>query len=89
MLKQAPETKIIAFGGEYMKRAGAEIKIELTKLVTRWRRDADQYQRQVEESRAKNLPHDQMISMMTCLRLCARELESSLARPANEAANKK
>ncbi|MEI7640679.1 MAG: lipid-A-disaccharide synthase [bacterium] len=33
MLKQAPETKIIAFGGEYMKRAGAEIKIELTKLA--------------------------------------------------------
>jgi len=41
-----------------------------------WRRDADQYQRQVEEARSKNLPHDQMLSMMTCLRSCARDLEN-------------
>jgi len=59
------------------------MKKQLTELAQRWRRDADQYQRQVEEARAKNLPHDQMLSMMTCLRLCARELESSIARPAN------
>jgi hypothetical protein len=59
------------------------MKKQLTDLAQRWRRDADQYQRQVEESRAKSLPHDQMLSMMTCLRSCARDLETSVAAMPN------
>ena len=55
----------------------------IRELRDRWRRGADQYQRQVEEARSKNLPHDQMLSMMTCLRSCARDLESSVAARPN------
>lgn len=51
----------------------------LTKLVTRWRKDADQYKRQAEECLTNNLPCEQMISGSTFLRLCAKELESALA----------
>lgn len=47
----------------------------LERMVRRWKADADQYQKQVEEARAKNLPHDQMLSMMVCLRACAKEVE--------------
>lgn len=47
----------------------------LRRMVRRWYRDADQYQSQVEEARAKGLPHDQRLSMMTCLRACAKELQ--------------
>jgi hypothetical protein len=59
------------------------MKKQLTELAQRWRRDADQYQRQVEESRAKGLPHDQMLSMMTSLRSCARDIETSVAAMPN------
>lgn len=54
---------------------------EIQKLISRWRKDAEQYQSQVEEARAKNLPHDQMLSMMTALRACAKELEIALVKP--------
>ena len=47
-------------------------------LIRRWRADAAQYQRQVEESRAKGLPYDQMLSLTTALRQCAVELERIL-----------
>lgn len=47
----------------------------LNKLIIRWRKDAQTYQKQVEESLLKNLPHDQMLSMATCLRSCANDLE--------------
>jgi len=48
----------------------------LEKLIARWRKDAAQYQRQVEESRSKGLPHDMMFSAMTYLRQCADQLEA-------------
>ncbi len=48
-------------------------------MIRRWKSDADQYQKQVEEARAKNLPHAQMLSMMVCLRACAKEVEAELA----------
>jgi hypothetical protein len=53
---------------------------QLLKLVQHWRRDAEQYKKQVEECRLASVPHDQMLSMMTCLRACAKELEGVLLR---------
>lgn len=50
-------------------------------LIKRWRKDADQYQKQVEEARKVGTPHDQMLSMMTCLRQCAKELEDEMKKP--------
>lgn len=51
-------------------------------LIKRWRKDADQYQRQVEEARKAGTPFDQMLSMMTALRQCANELEALIpAKP--------
>ena len=47
----------------------------LTKMVASWRKAADQYARQVEDARARGTPHDQMLSGMTFLRQCAKELE--------------
>lgn len=47
----------------------------LTSLANRWRKEADQYQRQVEEARERGTPSDQMLSLMTALRSCAIELE--------------
>ena len=57
---------------ESAKRASGSLE----RMVRRWKADADQYQKQVEEARAKKLPHDQMLSMMVCLRGCAKEVES-------------
>lgn len=54
--------------------------MNLRKLIERWRADADQYQRQVEEARAKGNPHDQMLSGATFLRQCAKELEGLVNR---------
>ncbi len=51
-----------------------------TQLIIRWRKDADQYKRQVDEAQGKGLPHDQMLSAVTFLRQCAKELES-IAEP--------
>lgn len=45
-----------------------------TNLADKWEKEASQYQRQVDEARSKGLPHDQMLSMATCLRACAAEL---------------
>jgi len=52
----------------------------MTKLIPKWRKDADQYQRQVEEARSKRIPHDQTLSLMTQLRICAFELEAALRK---------
>lgn len=46
-------------------------------LARRWKSEADAYSKQVEEARAKGLPHDQMLATMTTLRKCAKELEVS------------
>lgn len=54
------------------------IPTEIYKLVIQWRKEADQYQKMIEEARLKNLPHDQMLSIMTALRGCSRELEKAL-----------
>ena len=44
-------------------------------LIKRWRKDAEQYQKQVEEARKAGTPHDQMLSFAVALRQCAKELE--------------
>lgn len=57
----------------------------LRALIKRWRSDAAQYQRQVEEARTRGTPYDQMLSMTTGLRGCAQDLERVLdAAPAVE-----
>ena len=48
----------------------------LGELADRWRRESNQYQKQVEECRSKGLPCEQMLSMMLCLRSCARDLDA-------------
>lgn len=55
-----------------------EEKTKMMKLITRWRKDADQYGKQVDEARKAGTPHDQMLSGMTFLRQCAKELEQEL-----------
>ena len=60
------------------------MKEQVEQLIKRWKRDADQYQAQVEEARAKKLPHAQMLSMMTCLRQCAKELERQITEIGRE-----
>lgn len=54
------------------------MKEKLEELIKIWRRDANQYQKQVEEARAKVLPYDQMLSGATFLRSCAKELEDAI-----------
>lgn len=54
------------------------MKETLQKLCVKWRKDADQYQSQVEEMRFKNIPCDQTLAMMTQLRICAFELEAKI-----------
>lgn len=45
-------------------------------LIKRWRKDADIYQKQVEEARKAGTPFDQMfLSTASLLRQCAKELE--------------
>lgn len=48
------------------------------KLITRWRKDANQYSKQVDEARTAGTPYDQMLSGMTFLRQCAKELEQEI-----------
>lgn len=45
-------------------------------LAVKWSKDADAYQKIVEEARRANTPHEQMLSLMTCYRLCAKELDT-------------
>ena len=47
----------------------------MNKLIKKWRKDADDYQKQTEECREKNLSFDQSLSASTFLRLCATDLE--------------
>ena len=52
--------------------------IEISKIIdlaTKWKKDATIYQKQVDEARLKNTPHDQMLSATTFLKSCAAELE--------------
>jgi len=55
----------------------------LTQLSNRWRKEAEFYFKQVEEARRAGTPHEQMLSMGTVLRQCAKELEG--VAQANEA----
>ena len=54
------------------------MKETLKKLCVKWRKDADQYQSQLEELRLKSLPCEQHLATMTQLRICAFELESKI-----------
>jgi hypothetical protein len=44
-------------------------------LIEQWRKDAEQYRKQVEEARAAGTPHDQMLAWQQALTACAKELE--------------
>jgi hypothetical protein len=46
-----------------------------TKLITRWRKSAEQFQKQVDEARAAGSPFAQMLAEALTLRACAKELE--------------
>ena len=56
----------------------ADTGCSLERMVRRWRHDAEQYQRQVDEASSKGLAHHQMLSMVTCLKACAKEVEHEL-----------
>ena len=45
-------------------------------LATRLDKEADGYTKQIEEARAKGLPHDCMLGTKTALRLAAKELHA-------------
>ena len=45
-----------------------------TALAETWDKAAAQYQKMVDEARSKDLPHQGMLAMATCLRGCAKEL---------------
>jgi hypothetical protein len=47
-------------------------------LIDKWRKDADQYSKQVDEARAAGTSFGQMLAMSTTLRLCALDLEKAL-----------
>ena len=47
-------------------------------LAARWRKDAEAYQKQVDEARRVGTPHAQMLSAATFLRQCAKDLEALL-----------
>jgi len=46
--------------------------------INKWKKDAEQYQRQVEEAKRKGLPHEQMLATAHALRSCANELDREL-----------
>jgi hypothetical protein len=57
----------------------------VTEYIARLRRDADQYQRQVEEARRLGTPWEQQLSIKTTYRECATNLERILTQTtANE-----
>lgn len=47
-------------------------------LVTKWRNDAAQYMKQVEEARRAGTPHEGMLYAATTYRECAAALEAAL-----------
>ena len=49
---------------------------QLLALAARWRKDAEAYQKQVDEARRVGTPHAQMLSAATFLRQCAKDLEA-------------
>ena len=57
--------------------AGALVA-SLRKMATQWEKDAAQYQTQVDEARAKGLPHAQMLSMKECYAACAKQVRKEL-----------
>jgi threonine aldolase len=79
--------ELVGFWNEKQSEAGMERMGFLQmnpheQLATKWERAADQYAKQVAESVAKQLPHDQMLSMMTALRGCAKELRDEIKKEA-------
>jgi len=74
VIKEAKQTLIVVPLLDRYTR----ISDSLQCMVGRWRKDADQYQTQVAEARTKNLPHNQMFSMMVCLRTCAKEVQQEI-----------
>jgi len=54
------------------------MKQNLEELVTRWRKDAEQYIRQVEEARRAGSSHEGMLNVALTLRRCALDLEQLL-----------
>lgn len=50
----------------------------LLRLVERWRKDAAQYQKQIDEAREKNLECRTTEGIAGALRVCASELEKAV-----------
>lgn len=50
----------------------------LEKLAQKWEAEANQYQKQVEEAKAKETPYDAMTAHMICLRSCSKQLMEEL-----------
>lgn len=54
-----------------------ELERTILEKISGWEKEANQYQKQIEECRLKNLPHECMLGQMTALRQCAKELKLS------------
>ena len=53
-----------------------EFEKRCKELAVKWRKDADQYMRQVGEARQVGTPHDQMFATALTYRECAKAIES-------------
>jgi hypothetical protein len=51
---------------------------QLNDLVTRWKKESDAYNAQIEEARSKGLGCETTVGIRTSLRQCAKELEDAL-----------
>lgn len=63
-----------------MTRTNEEVLLDkLQQLVKLWRKEADQYQVQVEEARRKGTEHQGMLGLHLMLRNCAKQVEALYA----------
>jgi hypothetical protein len=61
----------------------------IKKLIISWRKESEQYMRQVEEAIGVGTPHHEMLSYASALRACARELEAELLKHEKRSGTKK
>lgn len=54
------------------------LELQIRGLITKYLKEALTYQKQVDECRAKNLPHDQMLATAGTYRMVAKDLDTLL-----------
>lgn len=54
------------------------LELQIRGLITKYHKEAITYQKQVDECRTKNLPHDQMLATAGTYRTVAKDLDNLL-----------